>query len=783
MATRSQAESRGDHPSRETYLKALFLKYKLLSDASLDGIAIHDDGTIIYSNQTLGKMFGYHRNEVRGHDIRDLLSSNIRQQLAIALKDEEEGFIESIANRKDGTTFMVEVHFTEFREDDGEVFRAVIIRDISKRKAVERRLQQSEAEFKKLFEDSKDAIYMSNKDGTIQAFNQAGMELLGYTRHEIYKLNTRDLYANPDDRQQFIKEIEQFGAIRDYEVKLKKSSGELIDCLLTSSIRRDNEGRIIGYQGIIRDITDIKMANELKRAKELAEKSAELKSRFLANMSHEIRTPLNAIFGITNLLDDTALTEQQRHYLDVIGSSTDHLLVLVNDILDFSKIEAGKLQIEPVEFSLTDMLENLKSSANFRVSQKGLQFNILKNERVPEFLYGDSVRLKQILLNLLSNAIKFTEEGQVDLIIKVLEEKESFVKLYFAVRDTGIGIEEDKQKVIFDSFTQASGDTTRLFGGTGLGLAITKRLVEMQGGAIALKSTVGKGSTFSFTLTFKTTTGEQYKLRKSKESLDQIYDLGNLKVLLVEDNKVNQFVTSETITRWGENLTMDLADDGAKALRLVKRNDYDLIIMDVQMPVMDGHTATKKIRTEFDEPKRSVPILAMTAFATAGEAEKCLKSGMDDYIPKPFNPKNLYNKIAELTGRTGGKLIGKMEEPIAQNKETGGTLIDLKYLDSITQGDEDLKSKMIQVIIDESPADIARLNELCEEGNWEKLAGAAHKFKSSATFIGNKGLEKELKSIELMARGGNNLDKIPAMISHVDSVFKEALELLKKELK
>lgn len=775
--------STGFSGTRENYLKAIFLKYKLLSDASLDGIAIHDDGTLIYTNHTLWSMFGYHRNEIRGLDIRDLVSTSFRQQLSMALKDQQEGFFETIAQRKDGSTFMVELHFTQFKEDTGEKFRAIIVRDISKRKAVEKRLLQSEAAFKKLFEDSKDAIYISNKDGTVQAFNQAGLELLGYTRHEIYNLNTRDLYANPNDRASFIKEIEKYGAIRDYEVRLRKKTGEIIDCLLTSSIRRDNDGIIIGYQGIMRDITDLKMANELKKAKELAEKSAELKSRFLANMSHEIRTPLNAIFGITNLLEDTTLTEQQRHYLDVIGSSTDHLLVLVNDILDFSKIEAGKLQLEPVEFSLLDLLENLQSSAQYRVSQKGLEFNIVRSDHVPEFLIGDLVRLKQILLNLLSNAIKFTEEGRVELIVKVLEEKETFVKLYFAVKDTGIGIEKEKQGIIFDSFTQADTNTTRIFGGTGLGLAITKRLVEMQGGTISLKSELGMGSTFLFTLTFKKSSGENYLQRKADATPKEIHDLGDLRILMVEDNKVNQFVTSETIYKWGTGLKIDLADDGKQALDLLENNDYDLIIMDVQMPIMDGHTATRIIRKDFPEPKRSIPILAMTAFATAGEAEKCMEAGMDDYIPKPFNPKNLYNKIAELTGRKEGKVIGKME-PVQKSTTKGDSdpIINLKYLDTITQGDTELRKKMIQVIIDESPSDIERLKKLLEEKKWESFAAAAHKFKSSATFMGNKGLEKELKIMELNARNSKDLEKLPDQLDQVESIFDRAIKLLRQEL-
>lgn len=775
-------EANQERSSRWQHLEALVRKYQILSDASVDAIAIVDGDEIKYINKAFTDTFGYDRKNIRGGTIYKMLTPAVHDLLETALHTEDYAIFPTIGKKANGDTFTAEVHVQPCKDFP---YMAVIIRDISKRKALEKQLNRTETEYKQLFEDTKDAIYISSKEGKFLDVNHAALDLLGYTKNEMLEMDILNLYAHPEDRKNFIKNIEQRGAINDFEVQLIRKDGTIIDCLLSSSIRRNSEGHITGYQGIIRDITDLKKTADLKRAIAIAQRSAEMKSQFLANMSHEIRTPLNAIFGITNLLQSTSLTPQQSHYVDVIKSSTDHLLVLVNDILDLSKIEAGKLSLDPVEFSLDELISDLKDTVQFRLTNKNLTFLVKKDPHIPNFLLGDAVRLKQILLNLLSNAIKFTEEGHVKLFIRLLEEKEHFVHLYFAVEDTGIGIPKDKQAIIFDSFTQGNDNTTRLFGGTGLGLAITKRLVEMQGGHITLRSEEGEGSTFSFTLKFNTTTGEQYKLRKQRDSQYQIKDLGTMRILLVEDNKVNQFVTSETIQRWGSHMTIDVADNGESALKFLEENNYDIILMDVQMPVMDGHTATRKIRSEFPPPKSKVPILAMTAFATAGEADRCIASGMDDYIPKPFNPKNLYNKIAELTNRLNENAPATPRQSVSHGPvpEEEPPIINLRYLDTLAQGDSSLRHQMLQVLIEESPDDLAQLQQYLKAKDWDRFAAAAHKFKSSATFIGNKALEKQLKSMELMARARKNLDAMPKMLEDVSDTFDKALVLIQEILK
>lgn len=786
MAKKRLSKTENRHRNHDASIKGLVTKYKLLSNASLDAIIIFEHGKVRYVNKAAIELFGYERMEIRNMPLHDLLAPGYEDLLNHALDAEDAERFEAVGFRKDGSAFPLEVTFTRFEEDADLEIRAAVFRNISKRKSVEKQLIRSERDYRKLFEDSKDAIYITGRDGTILDANQALLKLLGYSKKELLKLNSIQLYYDPEDRKQFQDAVEQESAVRDYEMKLKNKEGQPIHCLVTSSIRTDNQGNILGYQGIIRDITDLKRTEDLKRAKELAERSAALKSRFLANMSHEIRTPLNAVFGITNLLIDTSLTQQQRHYVDLIQSSTDHLLALINDILDFSKIEAGKMGLEYEEFSLSDLIDNLENTIQFRLQEKDIDFKLYCDSDVPQFVIGDSVRLNQVLLNLLSNAIKFTNAGGVELRVKLLESKEKYVTVGFGVKDTGMGIPKDKQQYIFELFTQGSEHVTKRYGGTGLGLAISKRLVEMMGGKLHLQSEVNKGSTFSFSLQFKTSSGKSYLREKREEHQFVVRDLGDMHILLVEDNKVNQYVTAETLKSWGTGMRIAIAENGEEAIAQVKEHTFDLIVMDVQMPIMDGHEATRYIRHQLEPPKRDIPILAMTAFATAGEAEKCMASGMNDYIPKPFNPKNFYNKVARLTHRTAGDEIKRRpqtDHTKEQSKKqvTGKALIDLTYLDNITQGDDAMKTKMLQTILEEAPEEVARIKKFYFEQDWKKLRGAAHKFKSSAVFVGNREMEKTLKSIELNALRQENLEQTGDMINHVAETFDNILAKLKSE--
>lgn len=383
---------------------------------------------------------------------------------------------------------------------------------------------------------------------------------------------------------------------------------------------------------------------ELEEARQDLEESTKAKSDFLATMSHEIRTPMNAIMGMTHLLQQEKPRKDQQEPLNILDFSGKTLLSLIDDVLDFSKIEAGRVEFESTEFELNRLVSTIMESFKVMASNNEIKLDKKIDPKIHNVLIGDPARLTQILNNLLSNALKFTEEGSVSLEINILDEFDGRQKLEFSVIDTGIGIPEERLGTIFESFTQASGSTKRLYGGTGLGLTISKQLAELQGGSIRVDSEEGKGSTFAVQITFDKGEGKAIKEEKLIDHEETEDALKGIKVLLAEDNIVNQKVMHRFLERW--EIKMTIVDNGVKALEEVKKSDFDIILMDLQMPEMDGYEASSKIRKLEDANKRSTPIIALTAAALKEVREKVYASGMNDFVTKPFNPADLQQKMA-----------------------------------------------------------------------------------------------------------------------------------------
>ncbi|MEM7040349.1 MAG: ATP-binding protein, partial [Bacteroidota bacterium] len=416
-------------------------------------------------------------------------------------------------------------------------------------------------------------------------------------------------------------------------------------------------------------------------------------------MSHEIRTPMNAIIGFTKLLYHTRLTEEQREYLQAIDTSGEALIAIINDILDLSKIEAGMLTFEEKDFSLRDLLNSIVTIFRPRAAAKTLELTAVMGPGVPEFVIGDQVRLNQVLLNLVGNAIKFTADGEVTVEVKLMSETSTDAHLLFEVSDTGIGIPYEKQKAIFESFTQASSETTRKFGGTGLGLTICKRIVELQDGNIGVQSEPGEGSSFYFDLHFPK--GKAADAATSPVAKGQIPETSALKVhvLLAEDNAMNQRLASKVLENCG--FTYEIVANGREALERIAAAPFDVVLMDIQMPEMDGYEATRRIRAHQDQRVRCTPIIALTAHAMVEEANKVQEAGMDAFVSKPFNPENLRATIIDLIeAQASGGSTPARSRPAASASDDY-TFIALDQLESLADGNHAFKYELIDIFLEE----------------------------------------------------------------------------------
>lgn len=521
---------------------------------------------------------------------------------------------------------------------------------------VQQKLAEAETEVEKLSwvaSKTDSSISISDKNGRVEWVNDGFIRLTGYSLEEV-KGTTCD-FLRPDDSSglnpgsvHFQEMLERKKAVV-YEVMNESKDGRKYWTLSTLNPMVDERGELTQIIAIDVDISKQKETEQqLIEAKQKAEESAKAKEQFLANMSHEIRTPMNAIMGLTQILVDTEMSQDQKQYLSSIKFATDNLLALINDILDLSKIDAGKITFENVNINLHDIVKGLVDSYKIKAEEKKMLLRAALDQKIPKVLLGDPVRLNQILTNLVSNAIKFTKKGEVLITAKLKEKKQENVAVEFSVKDTGIGIPSDKLDKIFENFEQAQSDTTRNFGGTGLGLAISKQLVELQGGKIKVLSEEGKGATFSFSLSFGIASDISLEKLKSVEKIETDKEfLVGVKALLVEDNNLNQIVAKKFLNSWG--MEVELAENGKVAIEKLEKNDYDIVLMDIQMPEMDGYQTAQHIRKQMKvEQKKNIMILAMTAHAFRGEAEKCIEMGMNGYLSKPLKKEDLFQKIAAL---------------------------------------------------------------------------------------------------------------------------------------
>ena len=485
-----------------------------------------------------------------------------------------------------------------------------------------------------------------------------------------------------------------------------------------------------------------KLITTLDTSEKKLKEASKIQEQFVANISHEIRTPMNAILGFAGLLQKTGLDKNQHEYVRSIRSSAESLLTIINDILDLSRIESGMMHIERLPFNLRELLDSLATMMNVKAKSRNLYLITEIDQSIPQILKGDAVRLTQILINLLSNALKFTHEGGVSIKVDCVEKKDEIASLRFIISDTGIGIEPAKQKTIFERFHQAQPETTRRYGGTGLGLSIVKQLVEIQNGTISIDSEPGKGSVFTVVLPYQISkeTGMTNALSSSVPVVQPL--LKKIKILVAEDNPMNQKLLQHLLAQW--QIDFDMVRNGAEAVNVLEQraSDYAMVLMDIQMPEMDGYTATEKIRHSLN---LQIPIIAMTAHALAGEKEKCLGTGMDDYISKPLHEEELY------------KLISKY---VQNNSRNDTSIIDLEYLKILSKGDEVFEKNMIRSFSIQMPEELERLKSSIIDKNYEQISSITHNLKSTLSFMGLNQLIPLLQQIEQDCKKQNGFARI-----------------------
>lgn len=545
----------------------------------------------------------------------------------------------------------------------------------------------------------------------------------------------------------------------------------------------------IFHQNTFDKMRNLQIKNKIevaKKEKEVAERTAMLKQQFMANMSHEIRTPMNAIVGITRLLIDKGPSPEQLKYLNVIQQSADDLLIIINDILDLSKIEANKIHIESIDFSLRKLLQGTQEMMQLKAREKFLAFDVHIDDRIPDRLVGDPTRLNQILINLIGNAVKFTEKGGVKVNVNLYKENGHKVALRFDISDTGIGISKQYINTIFDSFTQAGSDTARKYGGTGLGLTISKQLVDLMHGRIEVDSQLGHGATFSVTIPFAVSK-EQTSIREGEHNMDALKEqLSGAQVLLVEDNEFNRLVAVETLRSLVPDIRIDIAENGEKAIAQLEVKDFDMILMDIQMPVMDGITTTRYIRNKMDAPKRHTKIVAMTANVLQDDVKQYFEIGMDAYISKPFQTEDLLLTMSQQLGAKAA--TANKEIALAEDGQASKTLLlpervtDMQFLAQFTAGNAEKRNKYIKMFLDNCPKLLAQINAALEQKDFAAMKIAAHSLKPQ---MGYMGIKEEISNIYLIEHSAaeQQAEVLPSLIRHLNKVCEMAFGELEQVLK
>jgi len=605
--------------------------------------------------------------------------------------------------------------------------------------------------YEAVVEDGSDIIFIVDFEGTIHYHNTAVHQTLGYRPTSLDGKNFFDyiLPETVDELKRQFKKSQQRAYTQNVEFQFlcKDYSYRFLEFNAINLKHKE------GLDGFILDCRDIAQRKENEAELVRLQKA---KEQFLANISHEIRTPLNGIAGMAGLLGQNPSPEERETYLNAIKHSSENLKLIINDILDLAAIESGKLNLEKIAFNLKDFLPSLISTFMYQAREKRISLDYHIDESLNKILVGDPVRLNQILINLISNAVKFTHTGSIKVLCTAEREQKGICWVRIEVTDSGVGIPQDKLTTIFESFSQADASVTRKYGGTGLGLTIVKQLVELQKGRIAVTSKENEGSSFIVLVPYGI--GKKGAITQSSPKNERALKAVNasqLVVLLVEDNDINRLYAKSILKNW--QCFTDTAENGLVALEKIKNQAYDVVLMDIQMPVMDGYETTKAIRL-MNSAMRDVPVIALTANATKADVEKCMTAGMNDYLPKPFTPDDLYRKLF-IDQKISPK--HKIKTKVAAQSKPVNQLYNLDYLRSVSGNNEEFIREMVLTFTQTIPPLLMEMRQALTDSDWPKLARHAHQIKPSFTLMGLTELRSNILFIEENSKASTKLDEIP----------------------
>jgi PAS domain S-box-containing protein len=668
------------------------------------------------------------------------------------------------------------------------------------------RIQLSERKYRSIFDNSIEGIFQSSPEGRFLTVNTALSDILGYSKEELMKLNIeKDIYKSSLDRQALLKELNEKKELKDYQVSLKKKDGSEVIVRLNDRLVLDPDGGSSYYEGNMQDITAQVIAESNKQKAEQALREEKLKSdmlakealqsnliksQFLANMSHEIRTPMNGIIGYLTLIEKEVYKskEELKQFALNAKKSADSLLDIINDILDVSKIESGKMKLVNYNFNLSDVIDESVSILSTKIKEKKLTVSKEIEQNTILLLNGDSTRIRQIFVNLISNAVKFTEKGTIKISVNSKKTIDNTITLNCSVQDSGIGIPKNKIDALFKPFSQVDASNTRNYGGTGLGLAICKEFVTMMNGEIGVESEVNKGSRFFFSIKLAPQTvitkdasidklSTVYDLKEEKtENPEQTADIkakrGTYRILLAEDNFINQKVCLRILNEAG--FKTDAVINGLEAVDAVKKNNYNIVLMDVQMPECDGFTATRMIR-KLGSHYEKLPIFAITAHALMGDKEKCIEAGMNDYISKPIISDNLIAMMDKWLNLTSPALTPKT----INSKYKMEVVFDFDHLQKMSIGSLEFQKDLVATYIEDIDKRFATIESHFNEGNLEKLVNEAHTIKGSSLSVGANLVGRDALELEMIGRQ-KDLSAIPDRLSNLKNSIAKTKDILTK---